>query len=615
MNFLSGVNPMQLRPLALSLAAAGLFSACSGGGSDSPPPPPPATGVTLAGVVARGAALASASVTATCATGSGTSTTGSNGSYSISITTGSLPCVIEAVSSDKLTKLHSVAPATSTGSATANVTPLTELVVAQLTGADPAKYVVVPGSLATLATASAVSAAQTAVASTLTAGGVSTANAGDFISGTLVAANGSTAGNAYDVVLDQLNAKLVASGTTLTTLTTTVAAAAAGSSGSSGSSGTPTTTVDAATLPADLLLKPKAANCASLASGAYRVIKFARSVTGTAVPWPVTTVTTLNLDASTLTLSDPANPGNSFAWTANGNCRYSGADGSDIVVSPAGVIVARGAVGLGDTSVDVTARGTTRMVIGLPVQNVALADLAGSWNISGWGPGTNPAVYEVSTGIANIASSGAVTQFKCGGSPINTPESACGVSTTLLPTISSNSAGGFDFTSTDPNDRYVDRGFSYRAGNGELMLVVVSAYGGLQFGTKVRTLALPAVGELTANWFLDVGVSGVASTPLYSRTRTVVSLNSATGSATRNTASNGSSVTFPETFYFNPGRNGTVVRPAASATASDGTVVVVRESYSLPLKGFGLTAYYLPATSGSGATSNAISGIAVAKQP
>jgi hypothetical protein len=277
-------------------------------------------------------------------------------------------------------------------------------------------------------------------------------------------------------------------------------------------------------------------------------------------------------------------------------------------------VVARGVVGLGDTSVDATARGTTRMVIGLPVQSISTADLAGNWNISGWGPGTNAAVYEFSSGIASIANSGAVTQFKCGGTPI-APESACGVSTTLLPVISSNSAGGFDFTSTDPADRYVDRGFAYRAGNGELMLTVISAYGGIQFGTKVRTLSLPAVGAISANWNVESRVSGIARDPLNFRNHTVVSVDSAAGTLVRNTAKDGSSVTEPQTLQYNFGRNGTRYRPAASATASDGTVAVVRETYFLPLRGFGLTPYYSPATSGSGATSNAVSGMAVEKQP
>jgi hypothetical protein len=251
----------------------------------------------------------------------------------------------------------------------------------------------------------------------------------------------------------------------------------------------------------------------------------------------------------------------------------------------------------------------------LPAQSFTAADRAGTWNIMGWGPGTNPAIYELSSNIATVSSSGTVTQGKCGGSPISIPESACGVSTTLLPVISANSDGGFDFTSTDPADRSVDRGFAYRAGNGELMMAVVSAYGGIQFGTKVRTLALPAVGTVTANWNVDSRVSGIALDPLYFRTHTVASINSAAGSLVRNTAKDGSTVTEPQTLEYNQARNGYHHRPAATTTASDGSAVTVREQWSLPLRGFGLTPYYLPPTSGSGATANAIFGVSVGKQP
>jgi hypothetical protein len=453
-----------------------------------------------------------------------------------------------------------------------------------------------------MATASAVSAAQSAVASTLTAGGLDTASAGDFMAGTLVAANGSTAGNAYDALLDRLKTQLASSGTTLTTLAKTIAAAAGGSSGA-------TITDNKPGLPPELLLKPKAANCASLASGAYRVIKFAPSGGNT-----VSAVGLINFVASTLTQSDPGSA-DSSTWTANGNCRYSTPDGADVVVSPAGVLVARAKIGMNDTSVAPAARGTTRMVIAFPVQNIAPAELAGSWNFGGWNAGAQPSLYDIASEIGTIASSGAVTQFKCGGAPLSTPESSCPVYTTLLPVISANSAGGFDITGTDPADRYVDRGFAYRAGNGDLMLVALSASGGLTFGTKVRTLALPLAGDVTPTWHIDVGVAALANASLYSRTRTILSVDPASSTVFRNSANNGSSVTYPETVQYNGGRNGTTYRQAASVTASDGTTVQVREAFSLPLLGFGVTPYYLPPTSGSGAASNALFGVAVVMQP
>jgi hypothetical protein len=605
-------NPLFLRPhtLALALLGAGLLTACgSGGGSDGgvvDPPPPVAPGITLAGVVAKGAALANVSVAVTCATGTGTATTGSSGSYSVTITGGALPCVLKATSSDGGTKLHSVAPASTSSSVTANVTPLTELVVAQLTGKDPATYVaaVVPSTLASTATASAVATAQTALASTLAAGGLNTSTAGDFISGTLVAANGSTTGNAYDQVLDALNAKLVAGGSTLAALTATIAA------NSPAAPPPPPTDTGVATLPADLLLKPKAANCASLASTRYQLIKLASSPTAT-----VTAVDTVDFDAPTLTSRLPGTQTVVGTWTANGNCRYTSADGADIVVSPAGVVVARATIGLDDTSVAPAARGTKRMVVGLPVQTIAVADLAGNWNLLGWERPQNTSTTFDGTGVnATIASNGAITQARCGD--ITLPDASCTADTAGLPVFSANAAGGFNMTSTDPTDPYVDRAFAYRAGNGALMMAFIGAYGGDFFvGVKAQTLTLPAVGTVTANWNVDVRVTGLASDPLYYRTHTVASVNSTAGTLVRNTAADGSTVTAPQTLEYNKARDGYLHRVAATATASDGSLVNVREFWALPMRGFGLTGVYLPGTSGTGASSNAIFELSIAKQP
>ena len=605
----------KLNRLALSLFALGMLSACGGGDSPPPPPPPPtppapAGSITLTGVVARGAALAGASVAVTCATGTGTATTNANGNYSLSIAGGALPCVLKATSSDSSLRLHSVAPAGAATSVTANVTPLTELVVARLTGADPAAYVagVSASALAATATASAVAAAQASVASTLLAGGLNTASAGDFISSPLVAAVAGTAGNPHDQVLDALNAQLGTAGTTLAALTTTIAAGNTAPPAGGGTTGTS----EAATLPADLLLKPKAANCASLASGRYRLVKVAPSPSGT-----VTSLGLLDLNASTLTFSETANPSATFTIAPNGNCRYrfaSGAAGEfDLTVSPAGVMVARALIGGDDDTVAVSARGTTRMIVFLPVQTVAVADLAGTWNTLGWV--RDGSTYRVDAPTVTVASSGAITSLKCSGASAFTPESGCATETALLPAFSANSAGGFNLISTNPADPFTDRAFAYRAGNGDLMGVFLSADGSIGFFTKVRTLALPAVGTVTAGWSVDLRVSGLAADPVYGRTNTVVSVNAAAGTLQNSARNDSTLVSTPQTIEYNVSRNGYTHRVAGPATLSDGSSIVVRELYTLPLRGIGLTVYHLPATTGTGASSNALYGVSAARQP
>lgn len=521
-----------------------------------------------------------------------------------------MPCVLKATSSDGVTKLHSVAPASTSSSVTVNVTPLTELVVAQLTGKDPAAYVaaVAPGTLGTTATAGAVAAAQTALASMLTAGGLNTSTAGDFISGTLVAANGSTTGNAHDLVLDALNAKLVAGGGTLAALTTTVAA---NSPAATGGGGTPTAEVS---LPADLLLKPKAPNCVSLASGSYWLIKFAASTGNT-----VTAVESFELDAPTLTLTfrNAANVAESFKLSDNGNCRCKLPDSltDDIVIAPSGLGVAAATVGADDDSVEAAQRGKRLMMLLVPKQTITVADLAGVWNTGGWERNDAGTASEAQGVIATVAASGAITQAKCLDTPVTTPESGCSTVTALLPVFGANSAGGFNLTSTDPADPWADRAFAYRAGNGELMVALLGAGGDFSLLTKARTLTLPTAGTVTAVWNVQQRVNGLATDLLNDRTHTVASVNASAGTLVRNSTSDGGTVTVPETLEYNQSRNGYVHRPAATATASNGVATPVREAWFLPLRGFGLTAYYVPGTSGNGATSNAVFGLSVSKQP
>ena len=603
--------PLRLTRMALSFAAFGMLGACGGGGDDSlpapplPPVPPPAVGsITLTGVVARGAALANASVTVTCATGNGAATTSATGGYSVAISGGALPCVLKATSSDSSLRLHSVAPAGAATSVTANVTPLTELVVARLTGAEPLAYVagVNASTLAATATASAVAAAQASVASTLSAGGVNTSTAGDFISGTLVAAVPGTNGNAYDLVLDALNARLTTAGTTLAALTTTIAAGNTAPPAGGGN----THTADIATLPADLLLKPKASNCASLASASYRLIKMA--------PSPGSTLTAFDIfdfDAPSLTLRLPGTTTVVATFTANGNCRFTSNTGADIVVSPAGVMVARAVIGLDDDTVALSARGTTRMIVGLPVQNVAVAELAGDWNAIGWVRDDSTMTFEEESYFLTVAGTGALTLLKCGS--LLLADAACAIDTAPLPVFSNDAGGGLNLTSTDPKDPYTDRAFAYRAGSGDLMVVLPGTDGSLLIMSKQRTLALPAVGAVTASWNVDVRVTGQVADPLYSRTHTVTSVSGST--LVRNTSNDASTVTAPQTLEYNRARNGYFHRLAASVTASDGSAATVRENWALPLRGFGLTTYYLPATSGTGTSANAVFGLAVAKQP
>ncbi|MBP7520834.1 MAG: hypothetical protein KA896_10380, partial [Leptothrix sp. (in: Bacteria)] len=127
---------MKMRTLTLALFSAGLLAACGGGGSSDDKKSTVTTGnVTLTGVVASyEAPLVAAAVTVKCAAGTGSGTTGSDGSYKIDLQNAALPCVLKASGSTLV--MHSVAPSdgnTTNTEVVVNISPLTELLVAQLT--------------------------------------------------------------------------------------------------------------------------------------------------------------------------------------------------------------------------------------------------------------------------------------------------------------------------------------------------------------------------------------------------------------------------------------------------------------------------------------------------
>lgn len=568
---------MQFRTLNLALISAGLLSACGGGGSGTSTPPLPTTGtVTLTGVAARGAALAGASISAKCATGTGTATAGADGAYTLTLTDAALPCVLSA-SGDGLV-LHSVATGSGAGAATANITPLTELLVAQLSGVAPASFAASasPAALAAIDSA-AVATAQTAVVATLTRAGVDTTALGNLVTGTLVAASAGSAGNGYDQVLDALASALTSAGSTLAELTTTVATTATAVNAGSGS-GTPG-------LPADLLLKPKAANCDALRSTRYHFVTL-RPGAGSGA---LTGSFTVDASALSLTFAD----GGVDTWTASGNCTYtfSGTVGTqdEIRVSPSGIIVGRF---YNDST------SSYNLALAVPAQTHALADLAGDWNALGWE--RNGVSYAVAHGNATLAANGAVTSAACFDTPISS--TSCASETTLMPVLSVHPDGGFSMTSTDPAEPWTERWFAYRSGSGDLMIVALAQAGDdFYLWTPKRTLGLPSVGAVTSLW--NFGLNTAAELPggVGITTNTVSSVDSVGGSYARATSNEGSSVTVPQTLRANDSRSGYTRRVPATVTASDGSTATVREFYALGLRGMGLTPVFLPAAGASGA--------------
>ncbi len=417
---------MQLRHLAMSMATLSLLAACSGSKTEDPPPAPPPPGtVTLTGITAKGAALAGATVAATCATGSGSATAASDGGYSITITNGVLPCVLQATSSDRSTVLRSAATG-SGATATANVTPLTELLVAQITGQEPAVVfsAATPTTLAANFTAAKLAAGQTEVLATLASAGISTTGIGDFITGTLVAANGSTAGNTYDKALDALAAQLSAAGSTLAALVTSVANTSAAEQNPSN----PATGSESASLPAELLLQSAASNCTALRSGKYRLV-FSRNKPDSSGY----DTTLLELNAALLTVKDLGD-GTVDTLTANGNCRYKTPAGGDVVVSQAGII-----------AVQIEESGLFHLGLAFPEQTHTLAELAGDWNsVQLERTETNGPIH-LTSGTWTLDNTGKLTAATFCEDGFTCQSGSLGV-TAGFPSISStvNASGGFN---------------------------------------------------------------------------------------------------------------------------------------------------------------------------
>jgi hypothetical protein len=187
--------------------------ACGGGGSSSASPGASSATVerlAISGTAATGQAIAGASIVAKCVVGNASATTKADGSYSLLVAGGKLPCLLEMTNPADGSKLHTVAIGNGV-SLTANVTPLTEMLVARVLRDDPsAFFTLFDGAIAaTTITTSAVVAAQTDVG-TLLVGIVGTSSLHDFIATPLTAATAGnpTGGDPQDQLLDALGVKI-----------------------------------------------------------------------------------------------------------------------------------------------------------------------------------------------------------------------------------------------------------------------------------------------------------------------------------------------------------------------------------------------------------------------
>lgn len=554
--------PATMKTLATAAALVAL-AGCGGGGSDSTTGGTTTLGpLTLSGVVVVRAAATGQSVDIQCASGTGTATSNADGSYTVTVTDGQLPCVLRAKGTAD-GDLYSVA--TGTGrTAIANLTPLTQLVVASMAGGTPAAFYNNFGAdMGALVTPARVEAALGTVQADLTARGISTAGIGNPITAPLVPVGTTQSANAYGEALAGLEASLATTGTTLAQLVTAVAKAS------------PTVR-----LPAALLSQPQAANCAALRSGAIRFVWIAPAQLKADVDYEIVSRVTLN--APTLTFSDGV--GGTAALTANGTCRYKGSTGlngdpADVVVSQAGVMLATSTIG-----------GVKRYGIGFPEQSLALADLAGEYNL-----------LQVESNLGVVAGNGVTFRLNASGaieSAACQPSEVLARSCTSLagpfPKLSVHAAGGFTMSSADPADPWTDRWFAYRTGSGDVMLMWIGEGGTFGFASPKVARTLPSLGTSRA-WNASMDMDRVASATTFGETTYLTKSVDATTDSYLRTVRNPLLATddsHDQTIQHNWPRTGWTHLAAGASPTPSGMLVSFREWVNLRLLGTGLSVTY-----------------------
>lgn len=522
---------MKNTTIARHVAAATLplaLLAC-GGGSDSPATTTP-TALSISGTAATGAAIVGGQVEVKCAAGNGSTTTLADGSYTVTISGGSLPCMMRVTTGSA--ELYSLSEDNGGSSVRANITPFTSLVASQIVGGDLKNvYDAFQPSEQTKITAATVASAITAVTDALK--GVVDLSGVNPLTATFVI------GDPLDQQLDAFKAALDKAGTTLGEVTDTLAGG-----------GSPAT---------QTLLQPVAPTCAGLRSGRYRAI----NPNETDPQW-ANHVFQLDADTLKVTFWD----GSTNTLVDNGGCSFT-VDTTQLLVSKSGLTIAR----------DTLASGQTEVTLILPEQTIALSELAGTWNSMGYardaaGAALHPTAATYTLDAAGKFSAGA----DCAGL------AACTAWSATPGDLKASSGGGFEYTDASGATQRV---FAFRTADGLMLLRVRPNQTGFSVATQQRTLSLPALGTVNNVWDFTLNGSGYASA-LDEMTITVTAVDSATQSYTRQRESNGRI----DSFTVNSPRDGLRYRAAGTSPTNSGGTVSFSEIIAMPLpKSMGVTVY------------------------
>jgi hypothetical protein len=505
-----------------------LLAACGGGGGDSssPAPNPAPQSLVVTGTAATGAALASASVKLTCATGTATVTASATGTFSATIANGALPCVLTATSSDGKTELHSVAAGTGSAATTANITPLTELLIARLAGGDPKTFV--SGFAANTAiSASDVAAAQTALLQSLTNAGLNTSAVTDIVSGSLTAGSGA----GYDGVLDKLGTLLKGANAALSDL--------AGAVASSNKSGSDTTGSVLGTV-----LAAAPGDCPGFKTGTLRVLDL------TGAKYSLMKVDTT---AMTVTGTD-----GTFPLTKNAACDYKIGNPASTraLVSRSGIVIFTSGIGTGG-----------QVGVAFPEQKLEVAALAGNYDFVN---------YDV-TGYAGFGDTVFTADGKNGLSHNCNGYGACADDAQTKGRLVANANGGFDYAD-DPQGDHA-RVFAFRNASGRNFLVAQHDDGAVTVLAAKDKLALPAVSRVAGYWQLSVNSAGLSTT--VADANTITAADPVTGLVSRSFAND----SHTDKLTYNAPYDGMRYRAANACLSSTGGAYACNAVVQLPYGG------------------------------
>jgi len=516
---------MRASTASVLVLTAALLAACGGGNSPtasassaeapSAPAAAAAQGVTIAGTAATGAPLPFAEVSLKCQGASGSTTTDATGAFSVVVVGGSLPCMLRVPAAP--VELYSVTAGVrgSTASTVTNVTPLTHMILALASGADPAA--VFQNFNADSFTPETLATATETIASTLAASGIDIGTGSPLNTPFAV-------GDAADARLDALKAKLAAGGTTLAQLIAAISSKTAG-------------------LPAALLTPPAVGACPQFRNLTYDMVFSTGRRLQFRPDWNAGTATTL---------SEGVTGNGTVALTATPSCRftYTGSDGASL----AGTATPDGLMGVQDT--------VRRSIgIGLPHQPFTVADTVGAWSTVEYllDRFTDvPDTYANFYSTLQFGADGVVTRTRC--DEIGTQ---C-VATSYAARVVADVAGDLSLSGVLGSDyEGGENVFAYKAPSGEKILIVPQSKGGILVARPTAAPdLLPAVGDIAA--FSDLltqrGVSGPISS--FSRnTSTITGVDVATGGVTRTLGTNAT----PQTRFYNQPRNGMRYRAASNS--------------------------------------------------